>query len=255
MSRWMIALAKVGVTYKFRHSLFSTGSFEALKDLSFSLKEGETLGVIGRNGAGKTTLLRLLAGIYKPDRGKVHIRRRLKISLLSLQLGFDHELSGRDNAILSGMLMGFSHGEIMRRLDAIIEFSELDEFISRPVKTYSSGMLARLGFSVALQMSPDVLLIDELLGVGDSGFQAKSTTAMRDKIRSNQTVVLVSHSGANIRNLCDRAVWIEQGTRRMVGDSNQVMDAYEEYIQACLQRGSDDLALEAYRDKLKTGSR
>ena len=230
-SRWLIALAKAGVSYRYRRSLFTTGSFDALTGMSFSLKEGETLGIIGPNGAGKTTLLRLLARIYKPDSGKIHYRKNLKISLLSLQLGFDQDLSGRDNAILSGMLLGFSHKEIMARLDAIIDFSELESFIHMPVKTYSSGMMARLGFSVALQMSPDILLIDEVLGVGDTGFQAKSTSAMQDKIRSNQTVVLVSHSAGNIRHLCDRAVWIEHGVRRMVGPSNQVMDEYEEYIE------------------------
>jgi lipopolysaccharide transport system ATP-binding protein len=227
----LLTLDKVAVSFRFRSGLFRTGTYPALKEISFSVKEGESLGIIGRNGAGKTTLLRLLAGVFKPDSGSLIRHRRIKVSLLSLQLGFDRQLTGRDNAILSGLLLGFSRRSILSHLDEIISFSELGDFIDLPVKTYSSGMSARLGFSVALKMSPDILLIDEVLGVGDNNFRDKSATAMREKIKSNQTVILVSHSSSEIKNLCDRAVWIEKGITKMVGDSASVVDTYLRFMR------------------------
>lgn len=225
----LISVQNVGVRFKSNRSLFRRDYFEALKDVSFDLQPGDSLGVVGRNGVGKTTLLRLLGDIIRPDSGRI-INNNATTSLLSLQVGFDLELSGRVNAILSGMLLGFRKEDVESNLDSIIAFSELGDFIDKPVKSYSAGMKARLGFSVALEMSPDVLLIDEVLGVGDVEFREKSMAVMRDKLLSDQTIVFVSHMGAMVRNLCNRAVWIEGGVTRMGGDSSEVVAAYEEHM-------------------------
>lgn len=225
----LIVLQNVGVAFKRGKSLREGSAFEALKDVSFSINSGDSLGIIGRNGAGKTTLLRLLAGIYKPDRGMI-IKQDIRTALLALQIGFDGELSGRVNAILSGMLLGFVKNEVESKLDRIIEFAELGSFIDQPVKTYSAGMRARLGFSVALELNPDVLLIDEVLGVGDAEFRKKSIAVMHEKLLSDQTIVLVSHDANTVKRLCNRAVWIEDGVTKMDGNSAEVVDAYEKYL-------------------------
>jgi lipopolysaccharide transport system ATP-binding protein len=191
------------------------------------LHHGETLAVIGRNGVGKSTLLRLLAGIIQPDRGEM-ISRGLRASLIPLQLGFVDYLTGRENIMLSGMLMGLRKKEVKAKMEEIIAFSELGEFIEQPINTYSSGMRARLGFSIAIQADPDILLLDEVFSVGDAEFNQKSTSVMREKIRSDKTVVLVSHNPATIRQLCQRAVWIEEGVSRLEGAASDVLDAYEQ---------------------------
>ena len=160
----------------------------------------------------------------------------MNTALLSLQVGFDPELSGRINAILGGMFLGYKKKVVIAQLDKIIEFAELEDFIDMPVKSYSSGMRARLGFSVALEMNPDVLLIDEVLGVGDVEFRKKSMAVMKERLLSDQTIVLVSHSAGTVKELCNRAVWIEDGVSRMVGDSGEVVAAYEEYM--AVQHGS-----------------
>jgi lipopolysaccharide transport system ATP-binding protein len=180
--------------------------------------------------------LKLLAGILEQDRG-TFINTGCTAALLSLQTGFVPYLTGRENAILSGILLGLRRHEVERRMDAIIDFSELGEFIEQPLSTYSSGMRARLGFSVAYQVEPDILLIDETLGVGDQEFKEKSTAAMRERIRSDKTIVLVSHSAGTIRALCDRAVWIEEGVTRAVGEVREVTDAYHAEIE---RRRHDD---------------
>lgn len=203
--------------------------FWVLKDVSFELHQGETLGIIGRNAAGKSTLLRLLAGIIAHDRGRF-VNRAQSISLQTLQAGFVPYLTGRQNAILSGILLGLRRRDVEACMDAIIDFSELGDFIDQPLSTYSSGMRARLGFSVAYQVQPDVLLIDETLGVGDAAFMEKSTQAMRERIRSDKTIVLVSHMPGIVRELCDRAVWIEDGVTCAVGDVAEVTDAYHEEL-------------------------
>lgn len=226
----VLSLRNVAAVYKRKKGFLKHENFWALKDVSFDLYAGETLGVIGRNGAGKSTLLQMMAGITLPTRGKL-INYGYSASLLALQLGFIHYLSGRENAILSGMLMGLHRKEIMQKLDAIIEFSELGDFIDQPIITYSSGMVARLGFSVAFYADPDILLIDEVLGVGDAEFHAKSTTMMKQKLRENKTVVFVSHSPALIEQLCDRAVWIEDGVSRVEGKAHDVLVAYTQHIQ------------------------
>jgi lipopolysaccharide transport system ATP-binding protein len=205
--------------------------FWAIEDLSLQLRQGETLGVIGKNGAGKSTLLRLLAGITRPDRGR-YVNYGYQATLLSLQVGFVSHLSGRENVMLSGLLLGLDRREIAARMDDIVEFAELEEFIDEPIQTYSSGMRARLGFSTAFHVDPDILLIDEVLGVGDATFVEKSKAVMREKIQSDKTVVIVSHSVSSIRDLCDRVVWIHGGRVRLEGEPKDVLDAYAQWAEA-----------------------
>jgi len=225
MSSPLISLTDVGFTYRTLSGLFSIEKYQALNSINLEIRPGETLGIIGSNGSGKSTLLKVLARIYEPDEGKI-VYNANKISLLSLALGFDARLSGFDNAILSSMLLGATLREAKQKVEGIIEFSELGEFASHPVRTYSSGMRARLGFSVALNMKADVLLIDEALAVGDAKFKAKSEKAIVERVTSSQTVVLVSHSGAQINRLCDRAVWIEEGEIVEQGNTDFVTGQY-----------------------------
>jgi len=227
MSSSLISLTDVGFTYRTLSGLFSIEKYQALKSINLDIRPGETLGIIGSNGSGKSTLLKVLARIYQPDEGRIEYRAK-KISLLSLALGFDARLSGFDNAILSSMLLGATLKEAKEKVAGIIDFSELGEFASHPVRTYSSGMRARLGFSVALNMKADVLLIDEALAVGDAKFKAKSEKAIVERVTSSQTVVLVSHSGAQINRLCDRAVWVEKGEIVFSGETEVVTKMYAE---------------------------
>lgn len=221
----IITLNNIGVRYTRRAGFMRSADFWALHDVSFTLNHGETLGVIGRNGAGKSTMLRVLAGILAPDRGRLEMATD-KVSLLSLQVGFIPYLTGRQNAILSAMLLGVSRREVIERMDRIIEFSELQDFIDEPVRGYSSGMRARLGFAVAFQADPDVLLVDEVLGVGDARFKEKSADAMRQKIASNKTVVIVTHHAETALELCDRVVWIDKGVTRAMGDAETIVEQY-----------------------------
>lgn len=226
----VLSLNRVGVAFRQGGlSLQRRRRFWVLQDISFDLYSGETLGVIGRNAAGKSTLLRLLAGIIRQDRG-TFVNRGQSTALLSLQAGFVPYLSGRENAILGGLLLGLRRADVENKMQAIIDFSELGDFIDLPLNSYSSGMRARLGFAVAYQVDPDILLIDETLGVGDEAFQAKSSRAMHERIRSDRTIVLVSHAPGTIQGLCDRAVWIEEGITRAVGDVAEVLQAYHEWI-------------------------
>lgn len=226
----VVTLENVACRFRIRHKMLRFKYYEALKDVSLILRRGEALGVIGRNGAGKSTLLKLIAGIMQPDSGRVLLHGTPAIALLSLQLGFANELSGRYNAILGAMMLGYTKREAQARLARIIDFAELEQWIEEPLKTYSSGMRARLGFAVAMEMSPDVLLIDEVLGVGDAAFRKKSMAAMREKFQAGQTIVFVSHTAATVKQLCNRAVWIEEGVTRMEGDAAEVVDAYEAYM-------------------------
>lgn len=221
----VLTLRHVAVSYRRRAGVLQWSKYWALRDVSFDVYHGETLGIIGRNGAGKSTLLRLLAGIIAPDRGEVRTNG-CRVSLLSLQVGFIPHLTGRQNAILSGMLLGLHRAEVEARMDDIVAFSELEEFIDEPVRAYSMGMRARLGFSVAFQADPDVLLVDEVLGVGDMAFRKKSSQAMRARIRSNKTVVLVSHNLQTVRELCDRTIWIDGGRDHLEGAPQRVLDQY-----------------------------
>ncbi len=226
----VISLSSIGVQYYRKTGFLKRTKFDALRNVTFNIYKGESLGILGRNGAGKSTLLKVLSGIILPDKGKI-TNFGYSVALLSLQLGFDNNLSGRDNILLNGLILGFSFKEIKQRLDQIVTFSELSEFINYPVYTYSVGMRARLGFSIAFHLEPDVLLIDEVLGVGDAAFQRKSRAEIERKINSDKTVVLVSHNSIEIRRLCNRAVWIENGETRMEDEVNKVVDAYERYLR------------------------
>lgn len=226
----IITLQNVGCTYAVRKGFLRVGKYEALKNVSFTIHRGETVGLIGRNGAGKSTLLRIVAGVILPDVGRIIRHEHVSISLLTLQLGFSAELTGRDNAILGAMLLGHSRKDAIASLESINEFAELGSWFNEPLKSYSSGMKARLGFAVAVEMSPDVLLVDEVLGVGDESFRRKSTTIMKEKMLSGQTVLFVSHNAATIKELCTSVVWIENGVTQMAGNTNDVLAAYTEYI-------------------------
>jgi lipopolysaccharide transport system ATP-binding protein len=222
----LISLENVSLSYPVRTGLFKWSKYTPLNGISFDLHRGETVGIIGRNGAGKSSLLRMIAGIIEPDSGRV-VNHGARVSLLSLGVGFVPHLSGRENAMLSGMLLGLRKKEIAQRMDAIIEFSGLKRFIDQPLRTYSSGMRARLGFSVAIQVDPDVLLIDEVLGVGDEEFRTKSSAELKKLIRSNKTVALVSHNLQTLRELCDRLVWVENGKVIQQGGVEETLASYK----------------------------
>jgi lipopolysaccharide transport system ATP-binding protein len=201
-------------------------TFWALKDVSLEVKEGEVLGLIGRNGAGKTTLLKILSRITKPTTGWAEIHGRVG-SLLEVGTGFHPELTGRENAFLSGAILGMSKREIERKFDEIVAFAELEKFIDTPVKHYSSGMYVRLAFAVAAHLEPEILLVDEVLAVGDINFQKKCLGKMGDVAKAGRTVVLVSHQLNQIRRLCERVVWVDAGQVRQNGNTHEVVSAFE----------------------------
>ncbi|MEZ0153482.1 MAG: ABC transporter ATP-binding protein [Candidatus Reddybacter sp.] len=225
----ILTLKNVTLSYWTRLAFFRHEKFTALDDVSFNVIKGETLGIIGRNGCGKSTLLKVLAGIYKPDSGQI-TKNCQQISLLTLGVGFDQELSGRDNAIISAMLLGATKQQAMDLLESIVEFSELGDFIHQPIKTYSTGMKARLGFSVAITLDVDLLMIDEVLGVGDASFRQKAERTLLQKINSQQTVIFVSHSEPQIKRLCQRAVWLEKGQVKMLGPTSDVFMHYNQAL-------------------------
>jgi ABC-type polysaccharide/polyol phosphate transport system ATPase subunit len=199
--------------------------FLALNDVSFGVPKGAAFGVIGRNGSGKSTALKLIAGITKPTSGSVRVDGRVS-ALIELGAGFHPEISGRENVFINGMMLGLSKRDIEKRFDAIVDFAELRDFIDAPVKTYSSGMYMRLGFAVAINVDPDVLLIDEVLAVGDESFTHKCFDSFRDFRRRGKTILLVTHSLAMVERLCDQAIWLDAGEKRADGDSKRVVDAY-----------------------------
>tara|TARA_Y100000296_G_C5172476_1_gene258065 strand:- start:1496 stop:2188 length:693 start_codon:yes stop_codon:yes gene_type:complete len=220
-----IELRDVCVAFKTRKSFFRHSEKHALRNISFNVYRGETLGVVGRNGCGKSTLLKVLSGVFSPDSGTIKHHDK-QITLQTLSAGFDNELSGRDNALISSMLLGKTKKEATLHLEQVLDFSELGTAFDMPVKTYSAGMKARLGFSVALAIDAQVLLIDEVLGVGDKAFQKKAKRAMVNKINSNMTVVFVSHVPKQIESLCTRVVWLEDGFVKDVGETSVVMPKY-----------------------------
>jgi lipopolysaccharide transport system ATP-binding protein len=199
--------------------------FEALHDISFEVYKGETIGIIGRNGAGKSTTLGLIAGVLKPSKGRVSVTGRI-LPLLELGGGFHPELTGKENIMLNGVLLGLTRAEVKSKMDEIIEFSELGDFIQQPIRTYSSGMLARLGFSVIAHLNPEILLIDEILAVGDIEFQKKCIAKMMGFKKSGVTIVFVSHSMADVESICDKVMWIENHTVKTVGEPKITIESY-----------------------------
>ena len=206
---------------------FKRERFLALDDVSFEIKQGEAVGLIGPNGSGKSTILALIAGVLQPQVGTVEAYGRIA-PLLELGAGFHPELTGRENIILNGVLLGLTRREVLAKMGEIIAFSELEQFLDQPIRTYSSGMMARLGFSVAAQLDPEILLIDEVLAVGDLHFQTKCRVRINEFKREDVTIVLVSHSTAEIRQLCTRVIWLERGKLVDQGDPDRILRCYEE---------------------------
>lgn len=200
-------------------------TFEALNDVSFSVDAGRTFGIIGRNGSGKSTMLKCVAGITKPTSGTVLVDGRIS-ALIELGAGFHPEISGRENVFINGIMLGLSKREIGRRFDEIVQFAELERFIDAPVKTYSSGMYMRLGFAVAIHVDPDVLLVDEVLAVGDEGFTHKCLDKFGEFRRRGKTILIVTHSLGLVERFCDEALWLDAGRVRAQGDPKRVIDAY-----------------------------
>lgn len=205
---------------------FEYKEFTALHNVSFQVKKGEVLGLIGHNGAGKSTVLKVISGILRPTTGSVKIYGNV-VPMLELGSGFDMEMSGRENIFLNGAILGYSEEFLKERYDQIVEFSEIGQFIDIPLRNYSSGMIARLAFSVATVVEPEILIVDEVLSVGDANFQEKSKNRMRELMSGGTTVIFVSHSLAQIREMCDRVVWMDHGQVKMTGPTQAVCDAYQ----------------------------
>lgn len=200
--------------------------FNALKNVSFNVKKGEVIGIIGRNGAGKSTILKVISGILKPTSGKVIVDGNI-VPMLELGSGFDYELTGRENIFLNGAILGYSKEFLNNKYNDIVNFSELGHFIEVPIRNYSSGMLMRLAFSIATVVEPEILIVDEILGVGDEKFQAKSHERMLQLMQGGTTVLFVSHSLGQIREMCNRVVWLDDGKVKMIGDTEEVCNAYK----------------------------
>jgi len=214
----------------FAHMFRSRSSyrnFEALKGVSFSIGDGEAVGIVGRNGSGKSTILKIIAGVYRPTAGAVHMSGKVA-ALIELGAGFHSDLTGRENILLNGLLLGLSKREIRAREQQIVEFSELGEFIDSPLKQYSTGMFMRLGFAIATEVDPDILLIDEILAVGDHAFQQKCQARIDDFRRHGKTIVFVSHDAMAVRQICQRALLIHEGRLLADGTPDEVLDRYEE---------------------------
>lgn len=213
------------------NNLVNATTFHAVKNVSFEIPKGQIVGICGKNGSGKSTLLRAIAGIFSADSGSIDLHDN-SISLLSIGVGFQKKLSGYENIFLSGLLLGYSEEQIKERLDEIIEFSELGDFIYKPVLSYSSGMYSKLAFSITAILETDIMLIDEVLSVGDIHFREKSYNKMKELISDeNRTVIIVSHSSKTLRTLCDRVIWINEGVMKGDGEANEIVDKYEEFMK------------------------
>ncbi len=220
--------------------------FWALRDVTFQIRRGECIGLIGRNGAGKSTLFSILSGIYGPSIGRASIRGRLQ-ALIALGAGFHPLLSGRENIFINAAILGMKTAEINRVLDQILEFAELGQFIDMPVKNYSSGMLVRLGFSIAAHLDPDVLLIDEVLSVGDASFQQKSQQFSLRLVNSGKTIVVVAHNMMTIQAMCSKTIWLQRGAIRLYDQTHQVVERYNEDVIASWAKGPDGQAIAPHR--------
>lgn len=241
MNRKSIVVDKLCIDYRPLKNLPSIKKFfyknkeeekvvHAIQDVSFDVEHGEILGIIGRNGSGKSTMLKAMAGIFQPDSGYIDLKGN-SVSLMSIGVGFNEEVSGRKNIILSGMLLGFTEEEMLRKTPEIIEFAEIGEFIDMPVRTYSSGMHSKLAFSITANLDTDIVLIDEVLSVGDERFRIKSLEKMRELITdANRTVIMVSHDMPTMLDLCDRVLWIDGGKLMEIGNPEIVIEHYRNYM-------------------------
>ena len=200
--------------------------FHALRNVSFEVNKGEVLGIIGHNGAGKSTLLKVISGILKPTEGSVAVNGTV-VPMLELGSGFDFDLTGRENVFLNGAILGYSEEFLKEKYQEIVAFSELGQFIDVPLRNYSSGMVMRLAFSIATVVQPDILIVDEILAVGDADFQAKSKARMLELMGGGTTVLFVSHSISQVREMCDQVLWLDHGEMKLLGDAQRVCDAYE----------------------------
>ncbi len=221
--------------FSLRKSLFKLRKskaevFEAVRGISFSVKKGEIVGLIGKNGSGKSTTLRAIAGIFSPDEGTIALNSD-SVALLSIGVGFQKKLTGRENIMLSGMLLGYPKEKIEEKMEDIISFAELGNFIDMPVKTYSSGMFSKLSFSITAVLEPDIMLVDEVLSVGDAKFKKKSYKKMQQLITDDhRTVMIVSHNTDTISKLCDRVIWLHDGEIKMTGTPDEVLPVYDEFM-------------------------
>ena len=220
MKEYLVQLVKGKIQYE---------EFWALRDISFEVKKGEVLGIIGHNGAGKSTLLKVISGILKPTTGSVQVSGTI-VPMLELGSGFDFDLTGRENVFLNGAILGYSEQFLKEKYEEIVAFSELRQFIDVPLRNYSSGMVMRLAFSIATVVQPDILIVDEILAVGDAEFQEKSKKRMLELMGGGTTVLFVSHSLVQIREMCNRAIWLEHGQIKMCGDAQDVCDGYEDGV-------------------------
>jgi len=217
IKEFIISLLKRKVKYE---------EFWALKGITFEIKKGEVIGIIGHNGAGKSTLLKVISGILKPTTGTVKISGSI-VPLLELGSGFDMNLTGRENIFLNGAILGYSKDFLNEKYDEIVEFSELGKFIDMPIRNYSSGMLSRLAFSIATVVNPEILIVDEILAVGDEDFQRKSRARMMELMSGGTTVLFVSHGLEQIREICNRVIWLEHGEIKAIGETQTVCDMYQ----------------------------
>ena len=210
--------------------------FWVFKNINFEVKKGEVVGIVGRNGAGKSTILKIISGILTPTTGKVTLNGNV-VPMLELGSGFDQDLTGRENIFLNGSILGYSEEFLKEKYDEIVEFSELGEFIESPIRNYSSGMMMRLAFSIATIVQPEILIVDEILAVGDEAFQKKSKRKMLELMGGGTTVLFVSHSIDQIREMCNRVIWLEKGEVKMEGETKMVCDAYQKYINPVADDG------------------
>lgn len=217
IKEYLVQLVKGKIKYE---------EFWALREVSFNIRQGEVVGLIGHNGAGKSTLLKVISGILKPTCGMVKVNGNV-VPMLELGSGFDYDLTGRENIFLNGAILGYSEKYLKEKYDEIVAFSELGKFIDIPIRNYSSGMMMRLAFSIATVVDPEILIVDEILSVGDAAFQEKSKRRMLELMGGGTTVLFVSHSLEQIREMCSRVIWLDHGTVKMDGDPQVVCDAYE----------------------------